>query len=398
MRALLFTSYRSLIHSETTGSSRCRILYIIGQLGWGGSERQLLYLLRELDRKRYPAHVLVWNYSPDQHHIDEIRSISVPIHFFPQGMSSAAKLQGVRRLAQSLGPEVIHSFSFFTNFPAYWAALKTSAVAVGSLRGEFAKAKEDSGPLRGRLSARLPRYQISNSASAAKAVRVCGGTWSPPHVYVVRNGVDLRRFEYANRCERATPSIVGIGSLRSFKRWDIILRVVRHLISQGHECILTIAGDGPERGSLERMTQDLDMQEYAKFIGTTSDVPELLKQSCLLVHASETEGCPNAVMEAMACGRPVVAMEAGDIPLLVEDGKTGFVIRQGDVETFGNRVVRLLSDDDLCHRMGLAARIKAEREFGLDRLVSETLAAYMAAGWKDHTTHTSLSSTKDNAT
>jgi glycosyltransferase involved in cell wall biosynthesis len=131
------------------------------------------------------------------------------------------------------------------------------------------------------------------------------------------------------------------------------------------------------------MTRDVGIQEYAKFIGTTSDVPELLKQSRLLVHASETEGCPNVIIEAMACGRPVVAMAAGDIPLLVEDGKTGFVIRQGDEETFAKSVVRLLSDDNLCHRMGLAARAKAEREFGLDRLASETLDAYKAAGWKD---------------
>jgi glycosyltransferase involved in cell wall biosynthesis len=125
------------------------------------------------------------------------------------------------------------------------------------------------------------------------------------------------------------------------------------------------------------------MQEYTKFIGTTSEVTELLKQSRLLVHASETEGSPNVVLEAMACGRPVVAMETGDIPLLVEDGKTGFVIHRGDEETFVQRVSELLSDDELCRRMGLAARAKAEQEWGLERLVSETLCVYRAAGWKD---------------
>jgi glycosyltransferase involved in cell wall biosynthesis len=138
------------------------------------------------------------------------------------------------------------------------------------------------------------------------------------------------------------------------------------------------------------MVRDLGIHEHAEFIGATSDVPELLKQSRFLVHASETEGCPNVVVEAMACGRPVVAMEAGDIPLLVEDGKTGFVIRQGDEETFGQRVIQLLSDVELCRRMGLAARAKAEREFGLGRLVAETLAAYEDAGWKDRNTHQPL--------
>jgi len=373
----------SPIEAAVSSSRRCRILYIIGQLGWGGSERQLSYLLRELDREHYPSDVLVWTYSPDDRYVEEIRSLGVPIHWFPRGASRIAKLRGVRRLAQSLGAEVIHSCSFFTNFAAYWAMLNTNAVALGSLRSEFTRATEESGPILGRLSARWPQYKICNSASAAEAIRVAGGAWSPAHVCLVRNGIDLRRFKYANGCESAKLSIVGVGSLFSFKRWDIILRVVRQVRSQGHDCSLIIAGDGPERGSLERMTRELGIQEHAKFIGATSNVPELLKQSRLLVHASETEGCPNAVMEAMACGRPVVAMEAGDIPLLVEDGKTGFVIRQGDEETFGKRVVRLLSDDDLCHRMGLAARAKAEREFGLERLVSETIDSYNDAGCKD---------------
>jgi glycosyltransferase involved in cell wall biosynthesis len=282
-----------------------------------------------------------------------------------------------------LGAEVIHSFSFFTNFPAYWAALKQNTVALGSLRGEFAKAKEDCGPLLGRLSAHWPRYQISNSASAAEAIRNAWGTWSPKHIHVVRNGIDLEHFSQPSWNAAGKPSIVGVGSLLPLKRWDRILRVVRHVRSCGYDCKLTIAGDGPERAALEQLSREFGLSGYAEFIGTTSDVPGLLRQSHLLVHASETEGCPNAVMEAMACGRPVVAMEAGDIPLLVEDGKTGFVVRRGDEETFGERVMQLMSDEKLCHRMGLAARIKAEREVGLDHLLTSTLDAYRAAGWRD---------------
>jgi glycosyltransferase involved in cell wall biosynthesis len=87
-------------------------------------------------------------------------------------------------------------------------------------------------------------------------------------------------------------------------------------------------------------------------------------------------------MEAMACGRAVVATDAGDIPSLVDDGNTGFVVRRGDDEALVNRMLRLVSDRDLCRRMGEAGRSKAEREFGLNRLVEETLAAYQAAGWE----------------
>jgi len=146
-----------------------------------------------------------------------------------------------------------------------------------------------------------------------------------------------------------------------------------------------IAGDGPERVSLERQAKDLGVSDCVQFVGPIDDVPGFLDKSRFVLHTSDSEGSPNSVIEAMACGRAVVAMDAGDIRLLVEDGKTGFVIRRGDEATFAQRVLRLLSDEKLCSRMGRAARAKAEREFGLELFVNETLNAYRAAGWRDYT-------------
>jgi glycosyltransferase involved in cell wall biosynthesis len=118
-------------------------------------------------------------------------------------------------------------------------------------------------------------------------------------------------------------------------------------------------------------------------IGYTENISGLLANARFLVHTSDSEGCPNVVMEAMACGRAVVATDAGDVPCLIEDGKTGFVVPRGDEAALLARIITLMTDHDLCRRMGEAGRVKAERQFGLDRLVSETLAAYRAMGWKD---------------
>ena len=119
------------------------------------------------------------------------------------------------------------------------------------------------------------------------------------------------------------------------------------------------------------------------FLGSVHDLPSLLRGASFLVHTSESEGCPNVVMEAMACGLPVVAMDAGDISSLIDDGRTGFVIRQDDEIGLVNRIVQLSNDASLRRSMGRAARVKAEREFGLDRLMRQTLDAYRSAGWSE---------------
>ena len=135
--------------------------------------------------------------------------------------------------------------------------------------------------------------------------------------------------------------------------------------------------------SLEQQTRDLSLDHRVRFAGHTVDISGLLARSTFLAHTSDNEGCPNVIMEAMACGRAVVATDAGDIPSLVDDGKTGFVVPRGDDTALVDRLEKLIVERDLCKRMGEAGRAKAEREFGVDRLVSDTLAVYRAAGWKD---------------
>lgn len=141
------------------------------------------------------------------------------------------------------------------------------------------------------------------------------------------------------------------------------------------------AGDGPLRGALERQMEELGLNGKVHFLGTRRDIMALMQRSSFLVHTADDEGCPNVVMEAMACGRAVVATDAGDVPHLVKNGETGFVVSRRDDTRLVKSVAKLISRYDLVCRMGIAGRLKAEQEFGLDRLLSETFAVYRAAGW-----------------
>jgi glycosyltransferase involved in cell wall biosynthesis len=337
-----------------------------------------------MDREYYKPAVVVWNYDEHDTYTSQIRTLGVPLHSFPLQFSALAKMRALRRLIEELQPEVAHSYSFYTNFAVYWATRNTQTVPVGSVRNGFVAAKRATGWWLGRLSARWPREQIWNSFAAFAEVRQGREMFTPKRLFVIRNGLDFERFHHTPLSPDDRVCIIGVGSLVSRKRWDRLLRAALALKQQGANFLVRIVGDGPLRVVLRQQTQTLGITDCVEFLGNRDDVPSLLAEATFLVHTSDDEGCPNVVMEAMACGRAVVGTDVADIPLLIEDGKTGFVVPRNDEMLLVTRIATMMSDRELCLRMGNAARVKAEQEFSLDRLISETLEAYQAAGWKGY--------------
>lgn len=360
-----------------------RILYLVGQLGLGGSERQLYCLLERMARSRFQTAVFVWNFRQNDPHVARIKALGVPLDGFPSEVSPVSKIMIFRKIVRQWKPEVVHSYSFHTNFAASWAAAGTKAIAMGSVRSDFVPAKKGCGLLLGALSARWPRSQIFNSFAAAENARYTRSFFTPGQLFVVRNGLDLQRYRMTLLPSGRRVCIVGVGSLFPVKRWDRLLLAGLELKRRGYDSLIRIAGKGPLRSSLKQRAQDLGLGDRIKFVGQVDDIPKFFSDATFVVHTSDSEGCPNVIMEAQACGRAVVAMDAGDIPQLVDDGKTGFVVQRGDDGTLVERMVRLITNYDLCRSMGEAGRTKAELEFGVDRLVAETLSAYRAAGWKN---------------
>ena len=311
-----------------------------------------------------------------------IRNLDIPLHFFPSSFNSAKKMLAFRQLVSELKPEVIHSYSFYTNIAAWWAALGRRIVAVGGMRSNFINDKRSCGSLLGSLCARWPQQQIFNNFAAVEAMRNSGDLFAPQQIVVVRNRLDLEQFPGTPLPDDGQTCIVGVGSLLPYKRWDRLLKAAAILKERQYEFLIEIAGDGPLRRSLERQAQDLSVSDRVKFVGYVNDVSAYLSRATFLAHTSDLEGFPNVVMEAMASRRAVVAMNVGDISSLIEEGKTGFIVPQGDDVHLVQRLATLINNRRLCHEMGEEGRKKAEREFGLDNLVQESILAYQALGWQ----------------
>jgi glycosyltransferase involved in cell wall biosynthesis len=363
--------------------SNCGILYLVGQLGPGGLEHQLYCLLQSIDRERYRPEVVVWNLRGDDTYVSPIQKLGIPIHVFPNIHSGREKLRAFRRLVKRVRPEVIHSYSFYTNFAAWWASRGTNSIAIGSVRSAFAYDRKGCGTLLGRLSSRWPKTQIYNSRAAAEEARAHCGWLLPRHIFVVRNGLDLGQYRVSPLSMSGPVRILGVGSLLGVKRWDRLVAAAVDLAKKGFEFQIEICGGGPLHKSLKEQTRTVGVSDRVHFVGHRDNIAGALARSTFLAHVSDSEGCPNVIMEAMACSRAVVAVAAGDTPSLVDDGETGFIVRRGDDEALADRMATLIRDRSLCLRMGEAGRAKAEREFSANRLMRETLNAYRSVGWRD---------------
>ncbi|MER3411700.1 MAG: hypothetical protein C4305_04890 [Thermoleophilia bacterium] len=130
-----------------------------------------------------------------------------------------------------------------------------------------------------------------------------------------------------------------------------------------------MAGDGPERPSLERLARDLGLEKVVTFLGYRDDVAEVLAALDVVVSTSSFEGSPLALLEAMAAARPIVATAVGGVPDLIEHGVHGLLVSPGDSHEVSEAVASLLEQPEWGRRMGEAARERQCREFDIDVMV-----------------------------
>lgn len=198
-------------------------------------------------------------------------------------------------------------------------------------------------------------------------------------ICVVRNGVDFNRF--ANASGDREKLFPNLG------REDRLIAVVANMNvkSKGHSDLIAAGqeicqefpgakflciGDGIERRELERTVEELRLRNHFLFLGRRDDVPNILACCDLFVLPSWAEGLPNAVLEAMAAGVPVVATRVGGIPEIIADGVGGLLVPAQDSRALAAAIAQLLRDPQRAQRFAEVAQERASTEFSYERLLA----------------------------
>jgi glycosyltransferase involved in cell wall biosynthesis len=242
------------------------------------------------------------------------------------------------------------------------------------------------GTLRRRLRARAEiasyrHLRLLIATSTEQAARVAATRHHPPVVYVP-NGVPLppERTDSRTHVVPGLPvgvDVVGtVGRHAAEKRHDVFLAACSLIAAERPQTGFVLIGDGPERPRLEALARELGIADRTYFTGMVDDVPAACAGLSLLMHTSDTEGTPRAVLEAMAAGVPVVATAVGGVPALVDDGVTGCLAPRRDPAALARAALALLGDGERARRMGRRGRARVAASFGVAGMAATVESLY----------------------
>ena len=202
---------------------------------------------------------------------------------------------------------------------------------------------------------------VAVSASTAEDLRARG--LKNQEIALVPNGVDLERFVPGPEDGRALrPTILYLGRLKRYKRIDLILQAVAILKEHVEGLRFLIAGKGDDEGRLRALSAKLGMGETLSFLGYVSEEEKVRLLQSSWVHAltSPKEGWGISALEAAACGTPTVASDSPGLRDSVQHGRTGTLVRHGDVPALAEAIQEIIGSSATRVRMGIEARAFAE--------------------------------------
>ena len=358
--------------------------------GIGGAETMALETCTGLADRGLAPHLCLTRWTPGLHQSEpsasrlaDLEARDIPVLGLPR--RSSLHLRAWARLRRYLRVErieIVHSHMFGSNV---WAALVGTAA-----RTPVIVAHEHMWSYQGSFGRRIAdRHVIGRLADAFVAVsdlarrRMIELEHVPRNkVVLIRNGIpslpDNDRTTARSKLGLADDAIVvcSVGLLRPEKAFDLLIDAAATVAEHNTSLVVLIAGEGPERGALERGIEAAGVRGRVRLLGYRSDVPDLLAASDICVCCSDYEGGPLSVMEYMEAGMPVVATRAGGLPELVEPEVTGLLVEPRDRAGLAAAIGALARNEALRRRLGEAGRRKARREFSLDHSLDEVCSLY----------------------
>jgi glycosyltransferase involved in cell wall biosynthesis len=342
--------------------SEDNVIHIISSLRRGGRERQLSILYKHTKNTDLKFRIICIK-GGDASYVEEYEMRDEIV--FLSSERIIGRYREIRKILDESGADII------------WTWGRPEAI-LGLLLSIFTGVKHINGSIRHgilkfRLShiyrmlvLQLSKYRVANSKAGLRANFLKRG-------FIWYNGIDDLFFKsFFSEPERAKlmaelaldkdhAILISVANLVPYKDYYTIIAALRKLKDQGFRFYYLIVGEGPERGSIETAINMNGLSDNIKLLGRRTDVKELLNLSDLFIHSSIGEGCSNAILEAMAAGKPIIATDVGGTPEIV-DRSNALLFKSKHVDQLEDHLRTVLSDPEKRLQMGKnSGRIARER-------------------------------------
>ncbi len=317
--------------------------------------------------------------------LDELSGGGLTVHELPE-LTAFDPLLFARtvNLARAIGADVVQSHSYKPHVLALATRTALRLPWIGHHHGWTAE------------NAKVKRYHQVDALTLPRADRVVAVAGSardivvregcvPGRVVVIPNAVDagdLRTALTKDECRAKLGLPAGrtvvcvVGRLSHEKGQDVSLRAMARVRDAGVDAVLALAGDGPDRASLEALTDALGLRDRVVFLGHQKAVGVVYAASDLMVMPSRSEAMPNALLEAMTVALPVVATRVGGVPEVGDDGEHLWIVPPDDADALGDAVLASLRDPDEQRRRTSAAQQRAHDRHDPARRADRYLALW----------------------
>ncbi len=365
--------------------SRINLAFFIDDLGIGGTQTWLTSLARALESRGFDMRVFCMRAIWDPENVRQLRA------------HADVEVIGEARLRAGIG--LVHLARSLRRWPAHvvQTALPTSDM-VGRTLAHLTRVPAIFSSIRGRaldkpgwqqwLDRRTvgwARAVIFNNPEGIAPAMQREGVRAGQVVYIP-NGMPVTSPTRSARSVRAelqtaenATVIATVARLHASKDQENLLRAFALVRQRDSSAVLWLIGDGERRAVLEQEAQRLQIAGDVRMPGTRHDVRDILEAIDLFTLPSRWEGMPNALMEAMAAGRPAVASDIDGIRELIGDSETGWLVPPGDPEALARTMFEILADRERAARVGRAAAARIQERFSVERMADAYESLYRAA-------------------
>lgn len=336
----------------------------------GGPGKTILETFRYIDRQLFELHLAVFvadGESGDTPFTREAHRYGMPVHHIRgAGRYDPRMIRHTARLCRDLGIHIVHAHEVKSDVIAILAGILHSVPSVTTMHGWIGNSRRQRGLVAlDKLVARRFDRVIAVSSRIRQQLMASGVPAAK--VRLVHNAIVLERYQRTGRRglvaaltgrEIAGPVLVSIGRLSQEKGHSDLLLAVDRLARDGHRVSVVLAGEGQERPRLAHMIHERGLGEQAFLVGHVESPGALLEEADLMVLPSHTEGLPNAALEALAMGVPVLATDVGGTPEVITDRHNGRLVAAHAPDALANAIVEFLDDRDGWR--GMAERGRAD--------------------------------------